>query len=275
MSIIITSPSNTKIKEAVKLREAKHRRRTGTFLIDGRREIDRAIKSGIRILELFGSEDALAVYRCADASLHYISEALLQKIAYGDRNEGVVAVAQEPERTLKTFEKAVFGSPSKNGVLLAVLENIEKAGNVGAVFRSADAAGVDGIILAFHPAQDNVNADVFHPNTIRSSLGTVFQLPFAVMDSQAALDYLQERNVALALAKCPDSVNTRTVSYTDYDFRKPAAIVLGSEATGLTDVWNNGSTTAISLPMQGIADSLNISVAAGILFYEALRQRIN
>jgi TrmH family RNA methyltransferase len=278
---MISSLSNAKIKETLKLRESKHRRRTKTFLIDGRREIDSAVRSGIRILEIFAWDNVLQNNvqegsilkhcRYLNIPLCVVSEGVLQKIAFGDRNEGFVAVAQEPERNLQAFETAVFRQDLGHPVFLAVVENIEKPGNLGAVFRSADAAGVDGIMITYDAANPNISVEVFHPNTIRSSLGTVFHLPSVTLDSQTAWDYLRKHGVRLALAKCDSAV-----PYTHYDYRPDTAVVFGSEALGLSRIWQSGGgdgCAAVSLPMLGIADSLNVSVAAGILFYEALRQR--
>ena len=248
---MISSPSNPRLKEVAKLREGRHRRRTGCFLIDGRREVERAIHCGIRILELFVTEEV----RFSGIPTTLVAENIFDKIAFGDRNDGILAVAETPQWSLDTF-------PTTALPLLAVLEGIEKPGNVGAVFRSVDGAGLDGILVT-DPA-----TDLFNPNTIRSSLGTIFKVPTAVTESCIAFDWLRRHGIHLAVARCDGAI-----PYTDYDFRRPTAIILGSEADGLTDVWNGPDTTAISLPMHGIADSLNVSTAAAVLFYEARRHR--
>ena len=250
---MISSPSNPRLKEVAKLREGKHRRRTGCFLIDGQREVERAIRCGVRIFEIFATKNI----HFPEIPTSLVAETVFCKIAFGDRNDGILAVAETPERTLTEFEQTVTKTPPP---LFAVLEGVEKPGNVGAVFRSADGAGLDGIFVT-DPA-----TDLFNPNTIRSSLGTVFRIPTAVTESREAFDWLRKHDIHLAVARCDGAI-----PYTDYDFRRPTAIILGSEADGLTALWNG--PTAIALPMSGIADSLNVSTAAAVLFYEARRQR--
>ncbi len=252
---MISSPSNPRLKEIAKLREGKQRRRCGCFLIDGRREVERAVRCGVRVLEIFATEEI----RFPEIPTTLVAENVFGKIAYGDRNDGILAVAETPDCSLVRFAESLrtIGTP-----LLAVLEGVEKPGNVGAVFRSADGAGLNGVLLA------DPSTDLFNPNTIRNSLGTIFRLPIAVAESREVLDWLRKHEIHLAVARCDGAI-----PYTDYDFRQPTAIVLGSEADGLTEVWNGPRTTAISLPMLGIADSLNVSNAAAVLFYEARRQR--
>jgi len=253
---IISSLSNPKIKEAVKLRDGKHRRRTGTFLIDGNREYDRAVQAGVRILEVFTVQPAVIF---GNAIVHQVTESVMQKLAFGDRNEGIVAVAEEPVQLFDVFETKIG---EKNCPLLVVLEGVEKPGNLGAVFRSADAAGLDGVMIA-----DSL-VDPFHSNSIRSSMGTVFSMPMVSESSAVICRWLKDRQYQITAAWCGSAV-----SYTAVDFCRPTAIVLGSEAEGLTEIWSGKGITSVMLPMLGIADSLNVSVAAGILFYEARRQR--
>ena len=253
----ITSLSNPKIKEAMKLRDGKHRRRTGKFLIDGARELDRALQAGIRILEIFTVNPSVS---CPNVTVHPITEPVMQKIAFGDRNEGVVAVAEEPVQSFGVFEAKIG---QKTCPLLAVLEGIEKPGNLGAVFRSADAAAIDGMMIA------GSLVDPFHSNSIRSSMGTVFQVPMVSESSDVVCCWLKDQQFQIAAAWCKENA----VPYTAVDFCRPTAIVLGSEAEGLTDIWSGEGIIPIMIPMSGIADSLNVSAAAAILFYEARRQR--
>ncbi|MDR0610344.1 MAG: RNA methyltransferase [Planctomycetaceae bacterium] len=263
----ITSPSNSKIKEVIKLRDGKHRRRSGRFLIDGIREIDRAFCCGIKILEVFGNRETINGFSKKfgrelfhNGMFYLISNALLEKISFGNRNEGIVVVAAMPDESVDLFETKMR---TVSFPLLAVLEGIEKPGNLGAIFRSADGAGLNGIIVA-----DSI-ADLYNPNIIRSSLGTIFRTPHAVMNSLSAIDWLRQHKIRCAVSRCDAAM-----PYTDYDFRQPTAIVLGNEAEGLSDIWNGNNVATISLPMCGIADSLNVSNAAAILFYEAYRQRM-
>ena len=260
----ITSVSNPKIKEIVKLRDGNHRRRTGLFLIEGVREVRRAIGTNIEIIEVYSLNYRDGWFRDLIAnrpeiSTYLVSEAVLRKISFGNRLEGVVAVARTPDQSLEMFEQMLksVGDP-----LLAVLEGVEKPGNVGAMFRSGDGAGLNGIMIA------DGQTDLFNPNTIRSSLGTVFCLPAVECGSAEMFAWIRDREIGMAVARCDGAI-----PYTDYDFRKPTAIVLGSESDGLTDLWNGEGITAISLPMLGVADSLNVSAAAAVLFYEARRQR--
>jgi len=260
--MLITSPSNPKIKEIVKLRDGKYRRRTGLFLIDGMREICRAVQCGIEIQTVFGTaEDFEPLERNIRHRFPFteVSPAVLEKITFGDR-DSLVALAKIPEKTLERFTPLT--AKEEHPPLLAVLEKIEKPGNIGAIFRSADGAGLDGIILA-----DEL-CDLFNPSVIRNSMGTVFRLPAAIADVSATLMRLNKNGINIVAARCEAAI-----PYTAYDFRQPTAIVLGSEANGLTERWQGGEITAVSLPMLGIADSLNVSNAAAVLFYEARRQR--
>jgi TrmH family RNA methyltransferase len=254
---LITSLSNPKIKEVARLREGKHQRRTGMFLIDGARELARARQAGVRVVEIFTIDPSVFD---SDLLVHQVTEQVMQKMTFGDRNEGMVAVAEKPVQSFEIFETVI---EKKTCPLLAVLEGVEKPGNLGAIFRSADAAGVDGVMIA-----DSL-VDPFHSHSIRNSMGTVFGMPTMSGASAAICGWLKDRQFQMTTARCCGE----TVPYTTIDFCRPTAIVLGSEAEGLTDTWQGEAITAITLPMLGMADSLNVSVAAGILFYEARRQR--
>jgi TrmH family RNA methyltransferase len=260
----ITSLQNPRIKAAVKLRDARQRRRQGRFLIDGLREIHRAVLGHFDLLEVyFCGEKCTKTQMQMLASMwgdfesepNEVSPEVFDKLAFGDRAEGVVAVAQTPELALDTFV------PPENA-LVAVIEGVEKPGNVGAVLRSADAAGVDAVVVA------DGGTDLFNPNTIRASLGTIFTLPVCTATTDETLAWLRRYKMAIFTARV-DGV----VDYTEVDYCRPAAIVLGSEAKGLSAAWSGEDVTAVSLPMRGEADSLNLSAAAAVLFYEALRQR--
>lgn len=269
----ITSPTNPRVKTAVRLRESRTRRKEKRFLIDGVREIVRAARSGVAIKEIYLDPTAdserhhaerielIADLQSKNVPIWPVAGPAFSKMAFGDRNEGIIALAEEPDRSLHSFENALPNCP-----LVAVLEGIEKAGNIGAVFRSADGAGIDGVILA------DCADDFFHPNAIRASLGTLFSLPSVHLSAASTLDWLASRQIRIAAALCGATQN-----YSDFDFRAPTAIALGSEADGLTPLWpqraEQGKAAAISLPMLGLADSLNISAAAAVLFYEARRQR--
>jgi TrmH family RNA methyltransferase len=260
----ITSRHNPHVKNAIALRSGRERRRQNRFIIDGAREIRLAIVSGIHCVEAFiceelvdsrDAESALDALRSSGAELQRVSPDVYTKLAFGDRNDGIVVVAQSPNRDLKHLELPVRP-------LVAVLEGIEKPGNLGAILRSSDAAGIHAVIIV------DGRTDLFNPNTIRASLGTVFRDNVCEATSAEAIAWLRDRDLPIVAAR-PDA----EILYTDADLARGVAIVLGSEAAGLSDVWSGTSVEAIRLPMHGLADSLNVSTTAAILFYEALRQR--
>ncbi len=180
---------------------------------------------------------------------------MFEKLAFGARAEGVVAVAATPQASLADLVL-------RENDLVVVLEGVEKPGNVGAVLRSADATGAGAVIVA------DGRTDLFNPNAIRASLGTIFTVPVAEASSRETLEWLRRRGFSILAARVDGSV-----VYTEADFKGAAAIVLGSEADGLTDVWSGEGIEALRLPMLGVADSLNVSVTAAVVLYEAVRQR--
>ncbi|HEX7449214.1 MAG TPA: TrmH family RNA methyltransferase [Pirellulales bacterium] len=261
---MITSLHNQRVKDAARLRDRRQRQRQDRIVIDGARELQRALDAGIEPLEAFvcealcHSDDArrvLARLAAAAGDVWQVTPPVFQKLAFGDRAEGVLAVAQTPRRTLADLQMPP-------DALVAVVEAIEKPGNLGAVLRSADAAGVAAVIAAGH------GTDLYNPNAIRASLGTVFTVPVCAADTAEIRSWLQRHAFSIYAAR-PEAQQL----YTDVRFAGPTALVLGSESAGLSDVWRSHDVTPIKLPMQGRADSLNISVAAAVLFYEALRQR--
>ena len=185
-----------------------------------------------------------------------MSEAVFAKLAFGQRAEGLVGVAAVPQSRLEDL--VLPACP-----LVAVLEGVEKPGNVGAVLRSADGAGVSALVVA------NPRTDLFNPNTIRASLGTIFSLPVAEATPDEVLAWLRGRGLQIVAVRVAGAV-----AYTEVDYRRPTAIILGSEAEGLSSLWSGEDVRPIGLPMLGVADSLNVSAAATVLFYEALRQRM-
>ena len=280
--MIITSPQNPRVKTTIRLREGRFRRRQGLFAIDGLREIDRAVRGGFEVQTAFycperyvraeEAELVLAQLREGGVELFEVVPAILDKMAFGDRAEGILAVAKTPERSLATFTLDSFQKEppavqaGEKSPLIGIVERIEKPGNVGAVLRSADGAGLDAVIVA------DPQTDLFNPNTIRSSLGTIFTQPVFTASTEETLAWLAENHLKIFAARVDGSV-----PYTEADYRVSCAIVLGAESTGLSDAWTEAtvgdSLQAIRLPMLGLADSLNISATAAVLFYEALRQR--
>ncbi len=262
------SAHNPRVRDALGLREARERRRRGLMLIDGAREVGRAVDVGIELVEVFVSDElveaaspeagaTMGAIRDAGTQLVPVTGELMGRMAFGDRADGLLAVARIPDASLGSFGERVPAEPC-----LLVLESVEKPGNLGAVLRTADGAGVDGVIVA------DARTDPWNPNTIRASMGTVFKVPVAVTDTPSARDWLAGRGIRLVAA-----VVGAPTAYTDADLRGSVAIVLGSEADGLSDAWRAEDVAVVGIPMLGISDSLNVSVTAAIMAYEARRQR--
>jgi TrmH family RNA methyltransferase len=260
----ITSLQNPRVKAAVRLRDRRHREKQGRIRIDGARELLRAIGAGVTLVEVFISRplcenadarQVLTELSESGAEILEVAEPVFEKLAFGDRIEGVVGVAEMPKPTLSDLTLP-------QNALVAVLEGVEKPGNVGAVLRSADAAGLSALVVA------DGRTDLYNPNAIRASLGTIFTVPVCTATARETLGWLRGHELAIYAGRVDGSV-----LYTEVDYRAPAAIILGSEAEGLTDVWSAADVTSIRLPMRGVADSLNVSATAAVLFYEALRQR--
>ena len=262
--IAITSATNARVKAAVRLRDRRERETTGLTIVDGAREIGRALDAGVEIIDAFISdgvarsaeaEDVVRRLRATSRSVASVSDAVIAKVAFGDRSDGIVAVVRVATPALDDL--VLPADP-----LVVVAESVEKPGNLGAIVRSADGAGADAVIAA------DPLTDPFNPNAIRASLGTIFRLPLASASSTATLDWLEAR----AIVTIATRVDAPTL-YSDVDLRGPIAIVVGSEAGGLTGAWTGSRVTPVRIPMLGGADSLNVSVATAVLLYEAVRQR--
>ncbi len=258
----INSLQNPYIKELFQLKEkSRERKKSGTFLIEGEREINLAIIGNYEIEtilfypELF-SEDQVNKLTSKNLDIIKISREVYQKLAHRDTTEGVLAVAKSK---LHDLNKIQF--KNKNPLLL-VAEAPEKPGNIGALLRTADAANVDAVIIV------NPKTDLYNPNIIRSSVGCLFTNQIATGTTQEIISFLKEKNINIFCAALQASVE-----YYTQDFTKSTAIVVGTEATGLSDEWIENASQNIIIPMQGEIDSMNVSVAAGILIFEAKRQR--
>jgi TrmH family RNA methyltransferase len=260
----ITSAHNQRIKDAIRLRDRRERTRQGRFLIDGAREITRAVQAAVQFAQVFvceslcqGSDSlqALSTVQASGAQLCQVTPEVFQRLAFGHRHEGIVAVGETTRRTLVDLQ-----APA--GALVAVLVALEKPGNVGAILRSADAAGLHAVIVA------DAVTDLYNPNCIRASLGTVFAPTVCEATSTETIAWLARRGTRIYTARLDAQA-----TYSDIDYRGDAAIVLGSEAQGLDATWQTAGATPIKIPMLGAADSLNVSATAAVLFYEALRQR--
>lgn len=273
----ITSPTNPRLKRAAALRAADVRRATGLTLIDGRRELVRAAASGVEIVEVFvdarrlddppaaefGTRlaDWLATLAAAGTHVVTVSERAFERVAFGDRNEGVVGVVRFGPRPLGDVaverDRSVF-----------VIEGVEKPGNLGAILRTADAAGLGGVLVC------DARTDVANPAVIRASLGTAFSIPLATCSTAEAIDWCRSHDRPVVAA-----TPTGSRLWHETHLRGGVAIVLGSEAHGLSPAWPAAAAEgrirfeSVRLPMQGIADSLNLSVTAAVLAYEAVRQR--
>ncbi|NMH25229.1 TrmH family RNA methyltransferase [Flavobacterium solisilvae] len=256
----ITSAQNPFIKSLVLLQEkAKARKQSGTFLIEGIREIELAIKGNYEI------ETILICFEVIDKSFNpsifqslntiEISKEVYQKLAYRDTTEGIIAVA-------KTKSHQLLDLQLPENPLILVMESIEKPGNIGAMLRTCDAAKVDAVIIA------NPKTDLYNPNMIRSSVGCLFTTQIATASTEETIAFLQQNNINFYSATLQNSTPYHTQNFT-----KPTALVVGTEATGLTEPWREKATQNIIIPMQGEIDSMNVSVAAAILLFEAKRQR--
>jgi RNA methyltransferase, TrmH family len=260
---ILTSTKNPRIRAAADLRDRRARDETGLTLVDGVRELSRALDGEARVIEVFvdparlGSDASAVVERARSvgAGVVPVTAPVLDRLAYGDRAEGLVAVVAIPDLSLD----ALTLPPDP---LVIVLEGVEKPGNLGAVLRTSDGAGVDAVILA------DQRTDPFNPNAIRASLGAIFGMPLASGAGDEVRARLRRAGLRLVAARV-DAVT----AYTEVDLTGPLAIVLGSEAGGLTGAWSGEDVLPVRLPMLGVADSLNVSIAAAVLLYEARRQR--
>lgn len=256
------------MKQLVKLRDRRPRDEAGVFLVEGYRQIRRALEKDITLTELYicpewylgdqGNEPALIEQaQAAGAKVFQLTKDAFAKVAYRERPDGLLAVAPQWRRTLADLEALLKPEP-----FLLVVEAIEKPGNLGTILRSADAAGVDALIVC-----DPVT-DLFNPNVVRASTGVLFSVPVIIATSEDVRAWLAARRIR-AVATTPSA----TDYYTDTDLRGPLAIVMGSEQYGLSDFWLKEADARVLIPMAGQADSLNVAMATIITLFEAVRQR--
>lgn len=264
MEQVITSKQNERIKRLVALRERRARDKAGVFLIEGYREVSRALQKSIKISELYvgpewflGENESTLISqaKASGAEVFELSKDVFAKSSYRDRPDGLLAVAEQWERKLDDLKLS-------DKPLLLVVEAIEKPGNLGTMLRTADGAGVDAVIVC-----DPVT-DIFNPNVVRSSTGMLFSVPLVVANSQSVHAWLRKKNIKI-VSTTPDT----EVIYTNTDLTGPVAIVMGSEQYGLADFWLKECDAPVRIPMKGQADSLNVAVSAALLVYEAVRQR--
>lgn len=260
----ISSLQNPGLKRLLQLQEkSRARKKEGRFVVEGAREIGMALKGGYEMEAVFFCPDHFSTEELeglfstsSDLNVTEVPKEVYEKIAYRGSTEGIIAVGVAKDLSLANF-KLQTASP-----LILVAEAPEKPGNIGALLRTADAAHLDGVFIA------NPKTDLFNPNIIRSSIGCVFTNKIAVGTTSEIIGFLQKNNIAVYGAALQASV-----PYHSIDFNSPSAIVVGTEATGLSEEWLENTSRNIVIPMQGEIDSMNVSVAAGILIFEAKRQR--
>ena len=269
---LITSVQNPKVKHVALLQQkSSERRRTGLFVVEGQREIGHCIEAGLEIDSLFCCPQLLqdgglelntqpSTLNTQNSTLktitsYEVTPAVYEKMAYRGSTEGMLAVVRSRPATLD-------GLTLSEHPLIVVLERVEKPGNLGAVLRSADAAQADAVIVC------DPLTDLYNPNLIRSSIGAIFSVPCVACTSEACISFLKAHGIRILTAQLQDSH-----LYYDTDMCQGTAIVMGTESTGLTDTWRQAADAHIRIPMLGRLDSLNVSVSAAILLFEAVRQR--
>jgi TrmH family RNA methyltransferase len=261
MHFLITSTQNPKIKSLLALEKPRERRKQQLFVIEGTKEVRMAMEAGYRIGNIFFCEEILDEKESGDLLkqdklLIPVSKDVFDKIAIRESTGGILAVAEQKLHRLQDIK--LSANP-----LLLILEAVEKPGNLGAILRTADAAGVDAVIIC------DPQTDFYNPNVIRSSVGCVFTKQIASATSEETINWLNQQHINIYCTYLKASK-----PYHETDFTKPCAIVMGTEATGLSDVWVKNSTANIIIPMQGKIDSMNVSNAAAVTVFEARRQRV-
>ena len=272
----ITSPQNPKIKHIALLQQkSAERRKSGLFVVEGQRELGHCLAAGYDIDSIYVldsqydslfSGDAARAMVDADGNVslgdiynkvkvNTVTPQVYEKIAYRGSTEGILAV-------VKTKQHTLAGLKMSDTPLVIVLERVEKPGNLGAILRTADAAGVDAVLVC------DPLTDLYNPNLIRSAIGAIFTVPVATCTSEECIAYLKDNGIKILTAQLQDSR-----LYYDQDMTAATAIVMGTESTGLTDIWRNAADAHIRIPMLGKLDSLNVSVSTAVLVYEAVRQR--
>lgn len=260
--MFITSLQNPAIKNIVKLSKSKERREQQLFIIEGARELSLALHGYYQIQSVYVCKEIFEKSKypevldsLPETTIFDISLQVFEKIAYRENSDGIVALAKPKSHTLKDLK--LSANP-----FIIVLETVEKPGNLGAILRTADAAAVDAVIVC------DPQTDLYNPNVVRSSVGTIFTNQTAVCTSAEAIKWLADRGITSFAAELQAAE-----FYQNIDFTQPSAIIMGSEAEGLTEVWLNNAKKRIKIPMRGKIDSLNVSVSTAVLAFEAMRQR--
>lgn len=263
MNKIVSSTSNPLVKTVQQLYEkAKFRKETGLFVVEGLRETRMAVKGGYRLKTLLYNpgivaHDDLSTVITPDCELVEINDAVYEKLAYREGTEGLIGIFESRKNDLESVKI------NQMNPLILVAESPEKPGNIGALLRTADAAGVDLFVLA------NPKTDLYNPNVLRASLGAVFTTNVVSATSEETLKWLSQNKISVYCAY----LSEKSVAYYSVDFKKGCAIVLGTESEGLSDYWVRYADKNIIIPMHGQVDSMNVSVSGAILLFEAVRQR--
>ncbi len=260
MHFLITSTQNPKIKSLLALEKPRERRKQQLFVVEGAKEVRMAIEAGYKIGNIFYCDEIINHKESAnllreDRLLVPVSKEVFDKIAIRESTGGILAVAEQKTHRLQDIKLS-------NNPLILILEAVEKPGNLGAILRTADASGVDAVIIC------DPQTDFYNPNVIRASVGCVFTKQIASATSIETIEWLNNNKIKIFCTYLKASV-----SYHKVDFKQPAAIVMGTEATGLSELWVKNASANIIIPMQGVIDSMNVSNAAAVVVFEAMRQR--
>lgn len=264
----LSSLQNPHVKKVVGLRDRRDRDKANCFIIEGYRELLRAVDAGILVKELYicppfflGENEHSLISRIASqgAVIYECTKPVFEKISYRDRPDGLLAVAPQMHKTLHDLDKILKKIVNP---FLVVAEAIEKPGNLGTILRSCDAVGADALIVC------DRCTDIHNPNVVRASVGTLFTVPVVEAEGKSTLQWLKDKQITIAAATPSAQKN-----YTDANFKGPLAIAVGTEQYGLSDLWMKEANLQVRIPMQGIADSLNVATATTVLLYEVLRQR--
>lgn len=260
---MLTSLSNPRVKSIRQLHKSRERKKQSQFIIEGLKEIDKAITGGYKFKtvlfcpEIIDQPEVELIIGAQSPEIIEVNKKVFAHLAYRDDSGGLIVLAQPKENKLEQL------SLGKDPLVL-ILEAVEKPGNLGAVLRTADAAGIDAVIIS------DPQIDLYNPNVIRSSIGCIFTVPLAVGDSAATIKWLKEKGISIYCAAL-----TASVPYTEVNYSRPSAIIMGTEATGLTGQWLKQSDQNVIIPMNGVADSMNVSTSAAVILFEAIRQRNN
>lgn len=259
---MITSLQNPAVKNIAKLAKARERKEQQLFVVEGARELSLARQSGYEIATVYVCREIFAktdypdvLHGLPEKAVFDISAAVFGKIAYRENSDGVVALANPKPHTLSDVQLS-------ENPFVVLLESVEKPGNLGAILRTADAAAVDAVVVC------DPQTDLYNPNVIRSSVGGIFTVQTAVCSSEEALAWLNAHHIVHYAAELQAAE-----FYQNIDFTQPSAVVMGTEADGLTDFWLAHAKKRIKIPMRGKIDSLNVSVSTAVLAFEAMRQR--